>query len=207
MYYYNYPCLVFVNTIFFFIFYWGRVALQSCVGFCCITKWIRHTYPYIPSPLRLPSCPHSSPSSHHLGHHRPPCALEQLPTSCLLYAWECICPSQPPSSPHPPTPPCPHVYSLHLHLYSRPANRFICTIFLIPISALIYNIYFSLSDLPHSVWQALDPATYLHMTQLFDSTKIYFVNVCGAPTLSWCWHGETMNKRDDCNPVLMKSTF
>ena len=26
--------------------------------------------------------------------------------------------------------PCPHVRSLHLHLYSCPANRFICTIFL-----------------------------------------------------------------------------
>ena len=33
------------------------------------------------------------------------------------------------------------------------------------ISALIYDICFSLSDLLHSVWQSLDPSTYLQMTQ------------------------------------------
>ena len=33
------------------------------------------------------------------------------------------------------------------------------------INALIYNIYFSLSDLLHSVWHSLDPSTSQQMTQ------------------------------------------
>ena len=33
------------------------------------------------------------------------------------------------------------------------------------IYALIYDIYFSLSDLLHSVWQSLDPSTSLQITQ------------------------------------------
>ena len=34
------------------------------------------------------------------------------------------------------------------------------------VSALIYNICFSLSDLLHSIWQSLDPSTSLQMTRL-----------------------------------------
>ena len=40
--------------------------------------------------------------------------------------------SQPPHSPAP----CPHVCYLHLHLYSCPADRFICTIFLDSLSCV-----------------------------------------------------------------------
>ena len=38
-------------------------------------------------------------------------------------------------------------------------------IFRFHIHALIYNIYFSLSDLLHSVWQSLDPSTSQQITQ------------------------------------------
>ena len=47
---------------------------------------------------------------------------------------------------------CPQIHSLHLYLYSCPANRFICTILLDSIYMLQYMIYiFFLSDLFHSV--------------------------------------------------------
>ena len=77
-----------------------------------------------------------------------------------------ICQSQSPNSSHPPFPPwCPYVCSQRLCLYFCLANRFICTIFLDAVYALIYDICFSLSDLLHSVWQPLGPSASLQMTQ------------------------------------------
>ena len=35
-------------------FYWSIVALQCCVSFYCIAKWISHTYTYFPSFLDSP---------------------------------------------------------------------------------------------------------------------------------------------------------
>ena len=34
--------------------YWSIIALQWCVTFCFITKWISYTYKYVP--ISLPSC-------------------------------------------------------------------------------------------------------------------------------------------------------
>ena len=92
------------------------VALQSCVGFCYTAQWISSVYTYLPSFLDLlPVSPaHSSQSNER---------------SSLHYMAEHIHPSQSPSSSYPP-PPSPHTRSLRLHLYSCPANRFTCTIFL-----------------------------------------------------------------------------
>ena len=65
---------------------WSLIALHSCVAFCCISTWISYKYTYVSSLLSLPPTP--------LGHHRAPswalCAMQQLPTSYLLYTWWCI---------------------------------------------------------------------------------------------------------------------
>ena len=63
--------------------------------------------------------------------------------------------------------PCPQVHSLRLRSYSCPAPRFLRTIFFFRfhIYMLAYGIYFSLSDVLHSVWQTLGPPTSLPITQ------------------------------------------
>ena len=77
---------------------------------------------------RPPSFPSRSSESSKLS----PLCYTELPTSRLFHTWQCIysvllshfIPSSSLSTP------CPSVHSLHLHLYSCPTNRFICTIFL-----------------------------------------------------------------------------
>ena len=81
-----------------------------------------------------------------------------------------LCQTWSPSSSCPPLPLCPHVHSLLLCLYSCPGTRFNYTVFY--IYALIYDIYFSLSDLFHSVWQTQVLSTSLQMTQLFQLKKL-----------------------------------
>ena len=53
--------------------------------------------------------------------------------------------------------------SLSLFLPSKPVHLYHFSRF--HIYALIYDIWFSLSDLLHSVWHSLDPSTSLQMTQ------------------------------------------
>ena len=91
------------------------------------------------------------------------------------------------------TSPCPHpqVHSLHLRLYSCPAPRVFRTIlfvcFQIPyIYVLAYGIYFSLSDLLHSVYQSLGPSTSLQITQFhffiwLSNIPLY---ICATSSLS-----------------------
>ena len=43
-------------------FSWSKIALQFCVSFCCIMKWISYMYTYIPTLLHLPPTPLSHPS-------------------------------------------------------------------------------------------------------------------------------------------------
>ena len=126
-------CLPLIITTFNF-FYQSIIPLQCFVSFCYTTNEVNQLYVYL-YPLSL------GPLSHH-----PPIPPIQVTTehraelpvlySMFLLAiyfmhgsvYMSILISQfiPPS----PSLPCPHVHSLHLCLYSCPANRFICTIFL-----------------------------------------------------------------------------
>ena len=48
-----------------YFFYWSITALQWCVSFCFITKWISYTYTYIP--ISPPSCILLPPSLSHFS--------------------------------------------------------------------------------------------------------------------------------------------
>ena len=96
-------CL-FRNSAHFFFnhLYWSIIALQWCVSFCFITKWISYTYTYIPisppscislpptlpiSPLHLPPSypPYPTPPGGHKAPSRSPCAMRLLPTRCPFF--------------------------------------------------------------------------------------------------------------------------
>ena len=94
---------------------WTIMVLQSCISFCCTTRWISNMQTYIPSILSPPSTPGqgglsccgswgreeldtteqltwTEPLQTHpiyLGHHgelaRMLCVIQQLPTSYLFY--------------------------------------------------------------------------------------------------------------------------
>ena len=110
--------------------YWSIVALQCHAHFCCVTKWISYRYTYTPSPLRVPPTPSPSPPIWVTAEHRTEfCVLysgSSLDTHFTQLVY--ICRSRSPNSAHPTPSPGPHVHPLRL--YSCPANRFICTIFL-----------------------------------------------------------------------------
>ena len=62
------PCvlksILYVCIFFFFKhLYWSIIALQWCVSFCFVIKWIGYTYTYIP--ISPPSCISRPPSLSH----------------------------------------------------------------------------------------------------------------------------------------------
>ena len=92
-----------------------------------------YVYIYFP-PAGLsspPPTPHPTPPGHRRAPSPSPCSVQQVPAGCLLYSWTCtyVRSSLPVHPTHLPLPYLP-VRSLPLCLYSCPANRFICAIFL-----------------------------------------------------------------------------
>ena len=82
-----------------------------------------------------------------------------------------------------PPPPSPHRFpplvsirlfsaSVSLFLPCKPVHLYHFSRF--HIYALIYNIFFSLSDLLHSVWQSLGPSTSLQMTRFCSFLWVIF---------------------------------
>ena len=151
----------YISSLFFifkFIFNWRIIGLQCHVGFCHISIWISQRYTYVPSLLNLPyTYPLPATLSHHGALSWVPCAVQQLPTSSLLYTWRCIYINAALSvrSTLPSPVLCPKAHSLHLISIpamqigsSVPFFRFHTCIWMY---TLIYNICFSLSDLLHSV--------------------------------------------------------
>ena len=106
-----------------FIFNWRKIALQCCIGFChTITQIILLIHIFPPSP-------HSSRSSQStrlrfLCYIATSHQLSILHNS--IYISTLLSPFVLPS----PSPLCPQVPSLHVHLQSFPSNRSISTIFL-----------------------------------------------------------------------------
>ena len=136
-----------------FTFNWSIISLE-CVGFCFTTMWISHKCTYTPSLLSPPprSSSHFSRWSHSTGWAS--CVLQPWPTSCLLifYRWsytvfQCYslnstCPLLPPLYPQTCS------LSVSLFLPWKQVNQ--CHFSRFRIYVIIYNIWFSLSDLLHS---------------------------------------------------------
>lgn len=99
----------------FTISYWSMFGLWCCVTFCYTTKGISHLCTCIPSLWDISL-------SHPIGHHRPPCAVQQLPTCLTHRSVQILLFQLAPPSPSLPRRP-PHICSLHLHLYACPAHR------------------------------------------------------------------------------------
>ena len=134
------------------IFIWGKIALQCCVGFCCMTTQINHNYTFITSCLSLHYLPKSHPcrsSDVRLGSLCYIITFHQL--SILQRVVYMLMPLSPfiPLYSSPivsislfsinrfPFLPCKQVHQYHF-------SRF-------HIYALMYDICFSLPDLHHSV--------------------------------------------------------
>ena len=158
-------------------------------------------YTYIPSLLSLPPTPCLSPM--HPGHHRKPswapCTIQQAPTGYLTHSRVYMS-VQPPSSSHYLFPSSgPQAHSLHLCLYSCPANRFICTIFL-------DSMWFFHFLLPFLFQNALcQPSLFLPFLQSLPNThnkhsmpkscaqqpsKCLFAPNSDSPYINLSWYGQ-----------------
>ena len=70
------------------IFYWTTITLKCCVSFCHTTRLSQLCVCICALPPELPfPSPHLTPLGHQRAWSWAPCAIKQLPTSCLFYTW------------------------------------------------------------------------------------------------------------------------
>ena len=156
--------------------------------------------------LSLPSLPYPTP----LGHHRvpgwAPCVKQQLPThihfthDIYVDAAFSIDPSHS----------CPQVRSLHLHLHSFPANRFINTIFLdfVYRESMLVFLFLTCFTLYH---KALASSTSLELTQIHCFSWLSNIppHICTTSSLSIhsTYPKKTIILKYTCTPMLIAALF
>ena len=96
-------------------------------------------------------------------------------TMCQCYFLNSTCPL---------LPRCVHKHVHCLSLSSCPENRLTSAIFLDSIYTLIYNIWFSLSDLLHSALQAAGSSTSAQVTQIRFLLRLIKIPLCRCTTPS-----------------------
>ena len=106
-----------------FFFNWKIIALHYCVGFCRTTMWLIRKDTYVPSLLS------SHPSRLSQRTRLDPCTSSSFPLA-ICFAYGSADMSTPLSQLIPPCPSFAVSKVCSLRLYSYPANRCICTIFL-----------------------------------------------------------------------------
>ena len=168
--------------------YWSIIALQWCVSFCFITKWISYTYTYIP--ISPPSCVSLPPTlpipllyvvTKHWAELPVLCSCFTLASYFTFGSVYMSMPLYHFVQAYPSPSPYPQVHSLvGLCLYSCLATRFFMTIFFFlrfHIYVLAYGICFSLSDLLHHVWQIIQFRFFLWLSNI----SLY---ICATSSLS-----------------------
>ena len=181
----------YVKLLFCFLRVWSKLYNVVIV---CSMQWSESslcTHISPPSWTFLPPL-HPTPLGHHRALSWALCATEQLPTSCLFYTdsdlgslslflnvtvhvsqhllskrlFFLLSQFVPPA----PSALCPHVDSLCLHLYSCPADRFFCTIFLDSIYICVNIWYLFFSFWLTSLW--MTDSGFIHIT---TNDPIYFL--------------------------------
>ena len=125
---YIYMCVCVYMEIYISLYGVWLLYNKYCASFCCTVNWISYIYTHIP--LSWSSCPYHT----HLGRYRaePPVPYSRLALAICFTHSNIYVYVNPILSIHPSPFPCTVsvIHSLHLHLYSWPANRLTCTIFL-----------------------------------------------------------------------------
>ena len=140
-------------------------ALQCCDSLFYAVKWVIFMHTYIPSFLNLPPTPPSHPTRSSQSPELS--SLCYRATSHQLSVLHMLLSQFVPPAP---SPLCPHVDSLCLHLYSCPADRFFCTIFLDSIYICVNIWYLFFSFWLTSLW--MTDSGFIHIT---TNDPIYFL--------------------------------